>query len=564
LDSFARHVYSKWNGHVGRADRRSGDGFLRNRTGRMQVFSRILRALGTLPVGFATSNRRVTLIAGALSALLATQLATPSLFANPFVRLDYNLFVTRARGTVFIELFDDRPLTRDNFLMYVNGGHFDDTLMHRMVRNFVIQGGGFQADINVSPPPHNLVYVNPVEVDNDNNPATPQPTVNNEFTNLPFRSNARGTLAMAKMEGNPNSATSEFFFNVVNNAGTAPNGLDFQNGGFTVFAQVVGDGMSLIDAYNSGLNIVNLNPDFNNNGVRDGGYPFTTVPNLGSAQAGAPLVLLEADRIDYVGTGSPALDLTGGLQVSARDAFFDTGTTFTGSGEILVAPDRLLGVREGSILAGRSLVNFGTLEPGLEIGQINLQAFRQEDGATLEIQLNGSAVDTGYDRVATTAGILLGGDLKVSTFGYQPSHGESYTILTAGTAIVDDFSNIDLFELRSGYVWNVSKTLTAYTLKVEYADFNRDGVVDAGDYIMWRKTFGTSVATAFAGADGNGDLTINDLDYDIWRRNLGNHRGGSFGGGGAGSSVPEPSSMAILLGGLAIAACRRSRRESTS
>jgi hypothetical protein len=202
------------------------------------------------------------------------------------------------------------------------------------------------------------------------------------------------------------------------------------------------------------------------------------------------------------------------------------------------------------------------LEPGLQIGQINLQAFRQENRGTLAIQLNGTAPDTGYDRIAATAGILLGGKLEVSTFGYQPSHGESYTILTAGTAIVDDFSDIDLFELRPGYVWNVSKTLTAYTLKVEYADFNRDGVVDAGDFVMWRKMHGTSVATAYTGADGNGDLLVNDLDYDIWRRNIGNNRGGDFGGSEPAAGVPEPSSLALLLGGLAWITCRRGRRDS--
>jgi hypothetical protein len=358
--------------------------------------------------------------------------------------------------------------------------------------------------------------------------------------------------------GGPNSATSEFFFNVVNNSAN----LDNQNGGFTVFAQVVGDGMNLIDAYNGGLQIVNLSPDFNNNGVRDSGYPFTTVPTLVTAQDSFPLVLLDAERIDYVGTGSPAQNLNGGLVISTRDAFFDTGTTFTGTGEIIVAEGRALGVREGSILAGRSLVNVGTLEPGLQIGQINLQAFRQENRGTLAIQLNGTAPDTGYDRIAATAGILLGGKLEVSTFGYQPSHGESYTILTAGTAIVDDFSDIDLFELRPGYVWNVSKTLTAYTLKVEYADFNRDGVVDAGDFVMWRKMHGTSVATAYTGADGNGDLLVNDLDYDIWRRNVGNNRGGDFGGSEPAAGVPEPSSVALLLGGLAWVTCRRGRRDS--
>jgi cyclophilin family peptidyl-prolyl cis-trans isomerase len=551
----------------GRAGRPVRDGYLKEQNGRrMLMLSRILRAGRAHSPRFAARTHRVNLIACAILALLGMALPAPELCANPFVRLDYNLFLQRARGTVFIELFDDRPLTRDNFLAYVNGGKYDSTLMHRLARNFVLQGGGFEAEqgMYVSFPAPLYWALDPDRVDLDGNPGTPNPMVDNEFNNPPPRSNVTGTLAMAKQAGNPDSATSEFFFNLANNSAN----LDFQNGGFTVFAQVVGDGMNLINAYN-GLAIIDLNFDTNGNGVHDSHIPgtgdvgaFGTVPALGNLPSHTPLVLLNADRIDYIGAGSPALNLTGGLEISVRDAFFDTGTTFTGSGDIVVTPDRTLGVREGSILAGRSLVNFGRLEPGLDIGQINLQAFRQEDGATLEIQLNGSAPDTGYDRVATTAGILLGGDLKVSTFGYQPSHGESYTILTAGTAIVDNFSNIDLFELRPGYVWNVSKTLTAYTLKVESADFNRDGVVDAGDYVLWRKTFGTSVGTAFAGADGNGDLIVNDLDYDIWRRNIGNNRGGSFAGGGSSFSVPEPSSLVLLLGSLSVLTVRRSRRVS--
>ena len=62
-----------------------------------------------------------------------------------------------------------------------------------------------------------------------------------------------------------------------------PNGLDFQNGGFTVFAQVVGDGMNLIDAYN-GLSRLALDQDADDNGVRDAG-PFNEVPALDQVRA---------------------------------------------------------------------------------------------------------------------------------------------------------------------------------------------------------------------------------------------------------------------------------------
>jgi hypothetical protein len=132
--------------------------------------------------------------------------------------------------------------------------------------------------------------------------------------------------------------------------------------------------------------------------------------------------------------------------------------------------------------------------------------------------------------------------------------------MTAG-GIVDTFDTISLPQLSAGLVWNYAQTATAITLSVAYADFNRDGVVDAGDYVIWRKLYNPNVAvTPYSSADSNGDGFVNDLDYDLWRRNMGNNRGGSFGGGESGFGVPEPSSATLILGGMAFIASGRSRR----
>jgi cyclophilin family peptidyl-prolyl cis-trans isomerase len=496
---------------------------------------------------------RRTVFGWGLAALACLCFHGAELRANPFVRLDYNLsFGNRFRETVFLELFDDRPLTRDNFLAYVNAGRFDNSIMHRLAYEgnlpFVLQGGGFHPVFQTEPAPLNISLDPDAQVDLDGNPNTDNPTVNNEFTNSPFRSNVRGTLAMAKLGGNPNSATSEYFFNLKDNGGTAPNGLDFQNGGFTVFARVVGDGMNLIDAYagtspSTGLPRLNLNEDENNNGVRDSG-PFSNVPVLPNQTSFLVLTLDRAERIDYLGNGLTTNVPAAGLTFSTRDAYIDTGTVFTGSGSLRVGAGRTLGIREGYSL-NRSLINFGTLQPGLLLGTITLQSFRQDPGASLEIELSGTTVDKPNDQLVVTAGALLGGDLDVTLLGgFTPVAGNTFTILTAGS-ISDTFDNINLPLLTQGLLWDVNQTATAFTLSVvtDAADFNQDGVVNAADYVKWRRSNGSQA------------------NFNLWRANFGNTRGGSIGAGSGSQTahfVPEPTSAIMLVAcGLVLVTGRR-------
>lgn len=141
---------------------------------------------------------------------------------NTVVRIETNF------GDIDIELFDQAgpgggsaaPITTANFLTYIRDGDLDESFFHRLVPGFVLQGGGFRFDdmAGLSRVPTDDPIVNEFNVD---------------------RSNLEQTLAMAKFGGDPDSATSQFFFNLADNFGTFPNGLDFQNGGFTVFAHVI-------------------------------------------------------------------------------------------------------------------------------------------------------------------------------------------------------------------------------------------------------------------------------------------------------------------------------------
>lgn len=126
---------------------------------------------------------------------------------GPLVR-----FQTSAGDIEVMLLPDVAPQTVANFLKYVNRGSYSNSIIHRSVRGFVIQGGGYQ-----------WVNRQPVEIPSDG-------PVQNEFN----VSNTRGTIAMAKLGDDPNSATTQWFFNLANNSGN----LNNQNGGFTVFGRI--------------------------------------------------------------------------------------------------------------------------------------------------------------------------------------------------------------------------------------------------------------------------------------------------------------------------------------
>ena len=154
-------------------------------------------------------------------------LITLSLWSVSFAAIATNVVMETPLGNIEIELFDEEtPKTVENFLNYVNDGDYEDSFVHRSISGFVIQGGGFNFKDDV---------VGTVPED---------PPVENEFK----RSNIRGTIAMAKIGGDVDSANSQWFINLDDNSGSL-DGSDGQGGGFfTVFGRVIGGGMEVADA----------------------------------------------------------------------------------------------------------------------------------------------------------------------------------------------------------------------------------------------------------------------------------------------------------------------------
>ncbi len=130
-------------------------------------------------------------------------------------------------GSIDVQLYDtEAPLTVANFLSYAKSGAYAGSFIHRSMPGFIIQGGGYGWNGTTN----QLSYV------------VSNPPVLNEYS--PSRSNLRGTIAMAKLGNDPNSATNQWFFNLADNSAN----LDNQNGGFTVFGQVLNSGMGVVDA----------------------------------------------------------------------------------------------------------------------------------------------------------------------------------------------------------------------------------------------------------------------------------------------------------------------------
>ncbi len=149
-----------------------------------------------------------------------------SLFVTGTVRAAGNpqVVLMTSEGPIVVELFADRaPETVENFLAYVKAGHYDGTIFHRVIPNYMIQGGGFTPEMRQKP--------------------TGKP-IKNEADN--GERNRTGTLAMARTS-NPNSATAQFFINLKDNDFLDHTGNRPEQWGYAVFGKVL-QGMEVVKA----------------------------------------------------------------------------------------------------------------------------------------------------------------------------------------------------------------------------------------------------------------------------------------------------------------------------
>ena len=169
------------------------------------------------------SATRAGFLLTALMAPLLTLISATSTAAEaaPRVRLETSM------GNIVLELDREHaPATVDNFLTYVKDGFYDGTIFHRVIGDFMIQGGGYTADLSRK---------------------QTRPPIKNEANN--GLKNNRGSIAMARTR-DPHSASAQFFINVEDNAALDHRAPDARGWGYAVFGKVV-DGMDVVDIIRS-------------------------------------------------------------------------------------------------------------------------------------------------------------------------------------------------------------------------------------------------------------------------------------------------------------------------
>ncbi|KTD44800.1 peptidylprolyl isomerase [Legionella parisiensis] len=132
--------------------------------------------------------------------------------------------ISTSKGDIHLQLdTENTPTTAENFLNYVRSGFYNNTIFHRVIAGFMIQGGGLDSDMKQK---------------------SPNEPIKNEAKNA--KPNKRGTIAMARTM-DPHSATAQFFINVADNAFLNYSGEHMQGYGYCVFGEVV-EGMDVVDA----------------------------------------------------------------------------------------------------------------------------------------------------------------------------------------------------------------------------------------------------------------------------------------------------------------------------
>ncbi|HEY9690653.1 MAG TPA: peptidylprolyl isomerase [Oculatellaceae cyanobacterium] len=459
----------------------------------------------------------------------------------------FELYNTNAAnsGITNVVLFDQEgegaPESVENFINYVEADDYVNSIIHRSIPGFVIQGGGFTVNgleqALAATPNSGAAAVSSIETN---------PPVVNEFSSL--RSNLRGTLAFAKLGNNPNSATSQWFFNLANNSAN----LDQQNGGFTVFGQVLSDeDMAAVDDI-AALPASNRSNFFNQSA-------FTNLPlNLNqqnqTLDSDADLVryknitVSQVDELNFTVVSNSNPNLVNPT-ITDGELILDYQPSQSGNAEIVVRATNLLGqtvedtftvtVDSTSPIIAIAASDPLAAETGLDPGAFTItRTGDTTNPLTIQYNIAGTATNgSDYAQLANTVEIPAGEDSVIltltpvdqadtegnETVTLQLTQTDNYSLgsdTEATVTIVDNETVVDTL-VTTNSDNQVSSLVYDATVVADSTNITTnltDNVQDLGTSAYFANLIGLyEVVDADGGidtnGDGNADLLPSDLGY---------------------------------------------------
>jgi T5SS/PEP-CTERM-associated repeat protein len=257
-----------------------------------------------------------------------------------------------------------------------------------------------------------------------------------------------------------------------------------------------------------------------------------------------------AVRIGQSGIGGPLLQNSAVLAaIGGTNDFY--GNIVNGTGGSIAVTNNSVLIFHDDVDADAGTI---TVFPGSSA--VFLEDLTMTGTSVLLADLAGSGADTGFGEIEVVGAATLNSSLNVTlATGFTPQEGDSFPIVAA-SSISGALSLGDVADLPSGLKWSLEHEANRVLLSVVpglSGDYNSDGRVDAGDYIIWRKTFGQQGSGL--PADGNSNGEVDDGDYDFWRKRLGNTLSTGVGGDAGDAAVPEPGGAIIILAALGLVNC---------
>jgi hypothetical protein len=266
---------------------------------------------------------------------------------------------------------------------------------------------------------------------------------------------------------------------------------------------------------------------------------------IGHSATGSASLVVQNNATFTTGSGLTLVEDTGSIELNSGAVFDALGTIQMSGG----AFNFLGGTLHVDNFIGELVNQGGTLAPGHSAGITEIDGTYDQDSlATLQIELGGTTAGTNFDVVTIGGPTDLSGTLAVSLINaFVPASGDTFQILTSGDDISGSFTTELLPALPGGLSLDVEYTQNRVVLLTTgvLGDYDGNGVVDAGDYLVWRKTFGQTGNGL--PADGNGDGQVNDADYGVWREHFGETAGNGGSSGRASAAIPEPGVAALLI-----------------